>query len=84
MTEPRPTYTTRQRPRIELFPTRRWAGFTALVWASDGRRQHVYQAFFGRNADEVMGDARQYAEAMAGYGVEDAPGQLRGPGRWQA
>lgn len=51
---------------IEVFPTRRWPGFAAIVWI----HAHVYSVFFGKSAEDVTEDARQYLAAIGGKGVE--------------
>lgn len=54
------------RPRIDIFPTRRWAGYAALVWVGS----QVYCVFFGPSRNGVEDDAKQYVAGVAGRGVE--------------
>lgn len=63
---------------IEVYPTRRWPGFLAIVWHGSWIERDVRQVFFGRDRAAVEADAQQYAAAISGPGVDDPPAPRRG------
>ena len=55
--------------RVEVFPTRRFPGWAAIVWGS-ASALHVYYVFFGRDKEDVTADAEFYVMAASVKGVE--------------
>lgn len=57
---------------VELFPTRRFPGWLALVWAvMPGKQTQVYQVYVGRDRAAVCEEAERYAEVVRARGVEE-------------
>lgn len=57
---------------FDLFPTRRFPGWLALVWAAvPGHAAQVYHVYVGRDCEEVKTLATLYAMAVRAGGLED-------------
>lgn len=58
--------------RIEVFPTRRFPGWAAVVWGGVSAlfKGHVYYVFFGKDREDVTSDAEFYILASGTRGVE--------------